>query len=418
MQHPSLDKEIRNGIFSTIEKLKEFHSNLSACGNHLWYLATLPSLYTKIVHNIEAAGLHQTTCGWTKIMLEKPFGVDVQSAQELNRLLTAVFQEDQIYRIDHFLAKETVQNLLVFRFANGLFENLWNKNYIDHIQITAGETLGIEGREVFYDQTGTIRDVVQNHIIQMLATTLMEEPQSLSADDIRIRREELITTLQPFSPETIAQNVKFGQYSEGSIDGAPVVGYLSEKNIPEHSQNETAVALRTYVRNERWAGVPIYILAGKRLERSVTEISIRFKEPMNQMFAESELKQSGNTLTLRIQPNEGVVIRLNVKQPGLHLQLQEVPMQFCYKSEFEMDLVEAYVKLIYDAVQGDPTLFPRASSIEASWNFVQPLLEYKARPQFTVEHYASGTWGPASFQELITEDKRAWIQPSIEVCNI
>jgi glucose-6-phosphate 1-dehydrogenase len=399
-------------------KLAEFHGRMEKCGNHLWYLATLPKLYIQIVKNLEASGLHHTQCGWTKIMLEKPFGTDLSSARELNSALTAVFSEEQIYRIDHFLAKETVQNILAFRFANGLFENLWRKEFIDHIQITAGETLGITGREIFYDQTGTVRDVIQNHLLQMMAVILMDEPASLAAVDIRDKRRELLTQLVPFTAETVAQHVEFGQYEAGEVDGQKVAGYQQEKGVAADTRTETAVALRCIVDNDRWRGVPIYLRAGKRLARSVTEISIQFKEPSNQMFAKMGEKQGGNVLTLRIQPNEGVVVRLKVKEPGLALKLQEVPMQFCYKNEFQMDLVEAYVKLIYDAVMDDPTLFPHAESIEAAWQFVQPLLEYKNTSAYRPEPYVAGSWGPASFDKLLLQDGRSWIEPSVDVCQI
>lgn len=404
---------------STFQRLTELHDSFKKCGNHLWYIATLPSLYITTVKNLETAKLAHTNCGWTKIMLEKPFGTDLATAHQLDIALREVFGEDEIYRIDHFLAKETVQNLLVFRFANGIFENLWNRNFIDHVQVTAlAEDFGIDGREVFYDQTGVVRDVIQNHALQMLAMTLMDEPKSLAANDVRQKRQEVLDNLRPFTKENLKEHVSFGQYTAGEIDGKPVKGYLEEKNIPTGSKTETAAALRCFIDNDRWRGVPLYVRSGKRMTRTVTEISIQFKEPPNAMFSEIDAKQKGNVLTLRIQPNEGVVVRLKVKKPGLHLELEEVPMQFCYHNQFQMGFVEAYVKLIYDAVQGDPTLFPRADGIETSWNFVQPLLDHKQTPEFTPDPYVAGSWGPASFDALIQQDGREWIQPSVEVCML
>jgi glucose-6-phosphate 1-dehydrogenase len=403
---------------ATFHKLRKLHDELPACGNHLWYVATLPSLYIRATQHIKAVGMDHLSCGWSKIMLEKPFGMDLKTAHELDKVLKSVFVEEEIYRIDHFLAKETVQNLLVFRFANGIFEHLWRKEFIDHIQITAAENFGIEGREIFYDQTGTVRDVVQNHVLQMMAMVLMDEPMSLSAHDIRQKRHSVFDNLRPLDKKMLLKNVAFGQYAKGEVDGQEVKGYLEEHHVPKNSSTETAVALRCFVDSPRWKGMPIYIRAGKRMERTVVEISIQFKEPPNAMFREAQLTEGGNVLTLRIQPNEGVVVRLKVKKPGLHLELEEVPMQFCYKSEFQMGLVEAYVKLIYDAVQGDPTLFPRAEGIETSWQFVEPLLKYKNSDGFRLDTYPAGSFGPASFDELIQADGRNWIIPSVDVCNI
>lgn len=404
---------------ATFEKIRAFHAQLPACGNHLWYIATLPSLYLQITKNIQAVGLDHVPCGWTKIMMEKPFGTNVDTARQLDKALMSVFTEEEIYRIDHFLAKETVQNLLVFRFANGIFEHLWRKEFIDHIQITVAEDFGVEGREVFYDQTGTVRDVVQNHVLQMMAMILMDEPATLAASDIRQKRQQVLDNLRPITADTLHQHAAFGQYVSGEVDGHSVKGYLEEKNVPAHSQTETAVALRCFVDMPRWQNMPIYIRAGKRMERTVVEISIQFKEPSNKMFKEEGMPQgAGNVLTLRIQPNEGVVVRLKMKKPGIHLELEEVPMQFCYKSEFQMGLVEAYVKLIYDAVQGDPTLFTRSEGIESSWKFVEPLLKHKDSAHFKPDSYKSGSFGPASFDHLIQADGRNWIVPSLDVCNI
>jgi glucose-6-phosphate 1-dehydrogenase len=400
---------------TTFEQLRSFHDQLSPCGNHLWYVATLPSLYQAVVANIKQVGLEQTNCGWTKLLLEKPFGTDTTTAQQLNDQLLEVFAEDQIFRIDHFLAKETVQNLLVFRFANGMYEHLWSNSFIDHIQITAAETLGIAGREAFYDGTGALRDVVQNHVIQMMATTLMEEPSSLEPEAVRQQRQALLKAVRLAG--TVDDSVEFGQYQTGVIDGETIVGYQQEHPQLTNSSTETAVALKVEIDNDRWRGVPIYLRAGKRLQRSVTEISIVFKEPVNKMFKRSE-EQIHNVLTFRIQPNEAVIVRVQVKKPGLALDVEQVPMQFCFETEFQVDLIEAYVKLIYDAVVGDPTFFPKAEEIETSWQIIQPILDAIQQGHLQPQPYVGGSWGPATFTTLITNDGRDWITPSVDVCQL
>ncbi|MDQ5951277.1 MAG: glucose-6-phosphate 1-dehydrogenase [Patescibacteria group bacterium] len=402
----------------TFKKLCDQHTTWKTCGNHLWYVATLPNLYLSVIKHIKATQLQQTNCGWTKLLLEKPFGVDLQTSQKLNTELLQVFDEEQIYRIDHFLAKETVQNLLIFRFGNGLFEHLWNSSYVDHIQITASEKFGIGTRGAFYDAVGTVRDVVQNHVLQMLAMTMMEEPQSLEPSHIRKKRMDFLSQLEILSPEFIPSSVYFGQYSVGIVDGETTPSYLNELGIPDTSRTETAVAGKIHVNSPRWKGVPIYFRAGKRLAETVTEISIKFKEPINKMFSQLQSPQTGNVLTLRIQPNEGVIVRLNVKKPGLSLSMEEVSMQFCYKSQFQMGLVEAYEKLLYDAIQGDTTLFPQAEDIEASWKFIQPIIDHLALSDTRPQLYPGGSWGPESFTELVEQDGRSWIQPQPDTCAV
>lgn len=404
---------------TTFQRIQELHSGLQStesCGNHMWYFATLPSLYVSIIRNLKRFNLNQTVCGWTKILIEKPFGTDYSTAQELNNELAAVFEEEQIFRIDHTLGKETVQNLLAFRFANGLFEHLWNKEYVDHIQLTYAETLGIAGRETFYDQTGAIRDVIQNHCLQLLSMTMMEEPDSFHSEDIRRSRSILLSQIVCEPEEQIANSIAFGQYFSGSIDGKPVKSYKNEHETLTESDVETAVAMKLQVENDRWRGVPIYIRTGKRLARNVVEVSIQFKEPQNTIFKEFKFGQDPNVLTLRIQPNEGIVLRLFVKKPGLGMELDGVPMQFCYRNEYQMGLVEAYEKLIYDASEGDSTLFPRADAIQHSWSIVDPFINYikEQKPDL----YPAGSWGPDSFNDLIARDGKKWIEPSVDVCNI
>lgn len=403
---------------STFAKVQALHNRLDNCGNHLWYLATLPILYSTIIRNMSTTGVHKSRCGWTKILLEKPFGIDLQSAQELNSLLLSEFEEAQIYRIDHFLGKETIQNLLVFRFANGLFENLWSKDYIDHIQIIKTETMGIAGREVFYDQTGAVRDVVQNHLLQMVAMTLMEPPASLAAKDIRQQRDAVLQSLTPLDLETISMISRYGQYQAGQLMGENVIGYRQEHPSLQNSTTETAVALKINSQLARWQGVPIYLFTGKRFDQTVTEISIQFKEPINSMFVSAGCAQAPNVLTLRIDPNEGVVLRLHAKKTGLKLELDEVLMEFCYKTSMKEPIIDAYVKLIYDAVVGDPTLFLHADGIEAAWAFVEPLLKFQAQPGFSPDPYPAGSFGPTSFASLLLADGRSIIQHPQGVCQL
>lgn len=394
--------------FSRLRQMYEQLNRQRPCGNQIWYLATLPALYESIVKHIKASEFHCAGDGWTKILLEKPFGTDTKSAQELNRHLLEVFEEKHIYRIDHFLGKETVQNVLAFRFANGIFEYLWSKDYIDHIQVTTAESVGIEGRETFYDQTGAVRDVVQNHALQMLATILMAEPTSLSADDIRDKRSQFIESLH-FPDQDINEWAVFGQFD----------GYTQAHPDLANSKTETAVALKCFSNAPDWQGVPIYIRAGKKLDTVVpklTEISIVFKEPKNDMFA--GMKQMPDRLMLRIQPNEGIVLYMSAKKPGLTLGLESISLDFCYRNQFHMDLIEAYEKLIYDAVVGDATLFPQAAGVEASWRFVQPLLDHMAQAAFKPELYNPNTWGPSSFHDLLSRDKRFWFTPDPSVCRI
>ncbi len=401
--------------FMAIQKL---HSQLVGdhhCGNHMWYIATLPQLYVDIVERMKEAGLHQSECGWTKILIEKPFGTDLPSAKKLNQELRSIFFEEQIYRIDHFLGKETVQNLLAFRFANGLFEELWSREYIDHIQVTFAETLGVAGREQFYDATGATRDVVQNHLLHMIAVTMMEEPASLEAKDIRQARSALLSSLTLAKSTDGRPNVVFGQFSAGKIDGEDTLSYRDHDAIPSDSRTETEVALKLEANTSRWQGVPIYVRTGKYLAQDVLEISIQFKDPKNAMFRHVKYGPDPNVLTFRFQPNEGIVLRLYVKKPGHGVELDMVPMQFCYRNTYQMGLIEAYERLIHDASVGDPTLFPSAEGIESTWQITDEILAAHAHEP---DMYKAGGWGPASFEKLIEQDGRKWIEPSVDICQI
>lgn len=388
--------------------IRQYLDDKKRLGNLLWYIASFPSLYDDIIRHVGNCSLNRRPDGWVKFMLEKPFGTDYASARQLNSHLLKIFDEEQIYRIDHFLAKETVQNLLAFRFANSMFEHLWDRSSIDHIQVNAVEDFGITGRERFYDSTGTVRDVVQNHVLQMIAMTLMEQPKSLGVSDIRAARRDLLAQIAPLKYEDVGRIARFGQYR----------GYTQEKDISSQSKTETAVAFKLEVANDRWRGVPIYVRAGKQLKRSVTEITIQFKPNKKSLFNSGSSIRRPTALTLRIGPNEGVIIHLAVKKPGLDFKIDEVPMQFCYKNEYQMDLVEAYVKLINDAIAGDITLFQHADGIETSWQYVEPLLHHVQSPTFIPELYDQGSWGPESFERLLIANGRSWLEPSEAVCQI
>ncbi len=405
VQGSATEAETLQQILDRYQELNQQHD----CSNILWHFSILPKLYVPIIENFPKLDVAQCVDGWMKIMLEKPFGTDLKSARELNTILAKYFNEDQIYRIDHYLAKETVQNILAFRFANDMFEYIWNKDYIEHIEITALETQGIAGRENFYDDVGAVRDVIQNHALQMLATSIMEEPNSLSANDIRDKRHAAIDSLSLRG--SVEESVSLGQFES----------YRTADAIPDDSTTETAAALALTSSLPHMQGVPLYIRAGKKLARDVTEISVQFKQKKNKMFADLDAKQlpmtAGNVLTLRIKPNEGIVIRLGVKKPGLDLELEETPMQFCYSESFTQDLVAAYQKVIYDAIAGNQTLFPRQDGIEASWRLVQPVLEYMSTTDFSPEQYADGTWGPDGFGHLTARDSCEWIEPSVDVCT-
>jgi glucose-6-phosphate 1-dehydrogenase len=401
----------------TFVEMQAVHKQLEQenhCGNHIWYIATLPELYLEIITNLKELKMNSFACGWTKVMIEKPFGTDLNSAKALNHELAAVFNENQIYRIDHFLGKETVQNVLAFRFANGIFEELWNNKYIDHVQVTMAESLGVGGRERFYDATGATRDVIQNHLLQIVSVLMMEEPKSLSAPDIRRSRSGLLDSLR-FVGTGPGINAAFGQFTAGTIDQEAVPGYLDNTQIPKNSVTETATALKLEVDNERWQGVPIYIRTGKRLPTDVIELSVQFKDRYNQMFRSIKYGPDPNVLSFRFQPSEAIILRLFVKKPGYGVNLDMVPMEFQYKNRYQMDLIEAYERLIYDASQNDPTLFPQADSIESSWRIIDQVLEYKAN--VAPEPYEAGTWGPTSFEALIQKDGRSWIEPTLPSSN-
>jgi glucose-6-phosphate 1-dehydrogenase len=382
----------------------------------LFYISTPPTVFAPIIQNLGASGLaarylrqpHQS-----KVIIEKPFGRDLASAQALNRELTTVFDEPQVFRIDHYLGKETVQDLLVQRFANAIFEPLWNRNFIDHVQITVAEQVGVEARAGYYEQSGCLRDMIQNHTMQLLALTAMEPPVSMDAESVRDEKVKVLKAIQPLRLDGPDPDVARAQYGDGLIAGKPVQAYLREKDVAPASATETFAALRLRINNWRWQGVPFYLRSGKHLARRVSEIAIRFKRPPGSLFAESDRSMlAANTLAFQIQPDEGLSLILNAKIPGLETRTQPVKMNFKYATTFGSNTPEAYERLVLDAMIGDGTLFIRGDETERSWQLCTPILEHWAAQGRTgVDTYASGSWGPKSSEALLTANGHSWREP-------
>ncbi len=380
-------------------------------GNYFYYLATTPTLFGEVVRQLGAAGLaEENSEHWRRIVFEKPFGHDLDSAAALNREIKQVLAEDQIYRIDHYLGKETVQNILVFRFSNGIFEPIWNRRYIDHIQITVGETLGVEQRGSYYDHAGALRDMVPNHILQLVTLTTMEPPVSFQADAVRDEQAKILHAIQPFAPEDVLTRTVRGQYGEGVVEGKSVPAYRSELNVAPDSQTETFVALKLLIDNWRWADVPFYIRTGKRLAQRVTEVVIQFRRAPFVLFRDTPVENLGhNLLVLHIQPDEGISLKFGAKIPGPVVDIGSVKMDFHYRDYFGSEPSTGYERLLYDCMIGDATLFQRADMIEAGWNVVQPVLDvWKALPPRNFPNYAAGSWGPKEAIDLLTRDGRQW----------
>src|SRR5713101_5354395 len=382
-------------------------------GNRILYLSTPPSQYPEIIQRLGAAGLNRSRKGWTRIIVEKPFGHDLGSAKELNRQVGRVFREEQVYRIDHYLGKETVQNILVFRLANGIFEPVWNRRYVDHVQITVAENIGLEGRGAYYEESGAIRDMVQNHVLQLLTLVAMEPPITFEANQVRDEKVKVLHALQPLVGRDVTNNTIRAQYGPGWISGQQVPGYTQEPGIPPNSNTETYVAIKMFIDNWRWAGVPFYVRVGKRLPKRVTEVAIQFKQAPLMLFKRSEAhgQVEPNVLTLRIQPDEGIALKFGTKVPGTEMQIRAVNMDFLYGSSFRAQ-PEAYERLLLDCMVGDSTLFTRRDEVEAAWTFVQGILdEWKAEGRENLLTYESGTWGPEAADEFIWHDGRRWRRP-------
>ncbi len=382
--------------------LRDLGERRGTTGNRIYYLAVPPAAFEEIVGWV---GKHKSRKGWTRVIVEKPFGHDLQSAQDLNVLLHKHFDESQIFRIDHYLGKETVQNMLALRFANGIFEPIWNRQFIDHIQITVAETLGIEGRAEYYERAGAIRDIFQNHLLQLIALTAMEPPIDLAADSVRNEKVKVLKSIHTPGPKHVVR----GQYGRGYVEGQEVPGYREEAGVDPSSMTETFVAAKLFVDNWRWADTPFYIRAGKRMARRETTIAIEFKRAPHPPFVEVAAEGlRPNVLLIHIQPDEGVSLAIGAKVPGQGLQIRTVHMDFLYGGAFRTDLPEAYERLLVDCMRGDASLFTREDEVVEQWEIVDAIVAFWRRDRPSFPNYAAGTWGPPSSDELIQRDGRSW----------
>ena len=401
------------GDEETYERLKQTLERVDrerrTAGNRIFYLSTAPDFFGPISEQLSKAGLAQPEGpGWTRVIVEKPFGHDLESARSLNEELARVFKEEQVYRIDHYLGKETVQNLLVFRFANSIFEPLWNRQYIDHVQITNAEAIGVEGRGGYYESAGVVRDMLQNHVFQITSLIAMEPPASLSANAVRDEKFKAMQSVRPIPADRVDEFAARGQYGPGYVLGEQVPGYRQETGVNPESSTETFAALKLYFDNWRWAGVPFYIRSGKRLPKRVTEIAIRFKDVPHRLFTATDAPLEPNVLVVRIQPNEGITLRFGAKLPGQLTRIRWVNMDFRYGSSFGVQPQEAYERLLLDCMLGDSTLYARRDMTERGWEIVTPVLEAWKRPATDFPNYAAGTWGPEAAFDLIERDGREW----------
>lgn len=390
--------------------LAELDRERGTMGNHAFYLSIPPKSFPLVTEQLRRSGLAEAKPGeWRRVVIEKPFGSDLQTARELNDVVESVFPPDSVFRIDHYLGKETVQNILALRFANMMYEPIWNANYVDHIQITMAEDIGVGGRAGYYDGIGAARDVIQNHLLQLLALTAMEEPVSFDAADLRAEKEKVLSAVR--LPKDLATGTARGQYASGWQGGEWVTGFLEEEGMNPQSVTETYAAMRLDINTRRWAGVPFYLRAGKRLGRRVTEIAVVFKRAPQYLFAEAQTSALGqNALVIRVQPDEGVTIRFGSKVPGAGMQVRDVTMDFGYGHAFTEASPEAYERLILDVLLGDPPLFPRHEEVELSWKILDPIELFWAT-QGRPEQYAPGTWGPQSADDLLARDGRVWRRP-------
>jgi glucose-6-phosphate 1-dehydrogenase len=402
----------------TFDKLKQVLDELDkergTAENRLYYLATPPSTFPTVVQALATHGLTKPTSddAFVRIVIEKPYGHDLQSALELDKVVHEAFDESQVYRIDHYLGKETVQNVLALRFANAIFEPIWNRRYVDHIEVTVSESLGVGHRGSFYEQAGALRDIVQNHVMQVLALTLMEPPVTFDADGIRDEKVKALRAVEVLPPEKVPSQVVRGQYTRGWVGGEEVEGYRDEEGVDPHSTTETYVAMKLKVDNWRWAGVPVYVRTGKRLPKRATEVAMQFHQVPHLPFNPAQLQDlEPDALVLRIQPDEGITLRFGAKVPGQAFRVRSVSMDFFYGAAFLEETPEAYERLLLDALIGDATLFIRTDEVEQAWRIVDPMLEAFGNDACVLAKYEAGTWGPAEADALIEADGRKWRKP-------
>ncbi len=399
--------------------LEKLDGELETKGNTIFYLSTPPNLYGVIPTLLGKVGLNNSSNGnWKKLIVEKPFGYNLESAIDLNKKLLKYFKEEQIYRIDHYLGKETVQNVLVTRFSNGIFEPLWNRNYVHHVEITSAENIGVENRGGYYESSGALRDMVQNHLLQLTGLIAMEPPSSFDSNSLRNEMVKVFHSLRPYNDETVVKEVIRGQYGSATIRGEKVASYREEKGVDPESRTETYAALKFYIDNWRWGGVPFYIRTGKRLPTRVTEVVIHFKPTPHFLFSQQDLCNSCNQLVIRIQPDEGILLKVGMKVPGQGFEIQNVNMDFHYSDLSNTYLPTAYERLIHDCMIGDSTLYQRGDAVEAAWKFVDPILNsWKDDHKVPVYGYPAGTWGPEHADDLIEEIGMTWRYPCKNLAN-
>jgi glucose-6-phosphate 1-dehydrogenase len=412
---------------SSLEDIRALGRKLSGDGrdhgtkeNVIFYLAVAPDFFAPVVKNLDEAGLTQEDGGaFRRVIVEKPFGRDLASARELNRELRAVLSERQIYRIDHYLGKETVQNLLVFRFSNGIFEPIWNRRYVDHVELTVAETLGVEGRGSYYERAGALRDMVPNHVFQLISLVAMEPPVSFDADAVRDEQTKVLRAIQPMSEEEVLTRAVRGQYGAGSAGGEDLPDYRREPGVDPRSPTETFVAMKLEIDNWRWKDVPFYLRVGKAMRQRVSEITVAFKRPPFVLFRDTPIEDlTPNELVINVQPDEGIQLSFNAKVPGATMKIGGVDMDFCYADHFGKAPATGYERLLYDAMLGDPTLFQLADMVENAWAVVAPILDvWQALPARNFPNYAAGTWGPKEAAELLERDGRRWRDPADTPCD-
>ena len=415
LHYQAIDTNSSEDYAKVKERMEKLASEDGTGGNAIFYLSTPPVLYDKIPRFLADHGLHSCEDGYRRLVVEKPFGTSLATAKELNKTLLEFFPEEEIYRIDHYLGKETVQNLLVTRFANGVFEPLWNRNYIHHVEITNAENIGVGSRGGYYDKSGALRDMLQNHLMQVVAHVAMEPPIAPDADSIRKEKLKLFESLRPIAKEDVAKYAIRGQYTSSTVKGEKVKGYRDEEGVPEDSKTETYAALKFYIDNWRWAGVPFYVRTGKCLPAKVTEVSITFKQPPHTLFRRRQhvFENGYNQLVVRIQPDEGLLLDVGMKIPGAGFHVKNVGMDFHYSDLIdEPDVPDAYGRLLLDCMKGDATLYAHGDSVENCWEFVEPILDaWENDDSIPVYGYPAGTWGPEEADDMIQPEELSWRSP-------